>query len=52
MRFSEAAERQSQKRAIFHLFQKSEKIDFYKLHNLIDLSNAERSWDPIEAIDI
>ena len=52
VRFSEATERQSQKRAILHFFQKTEKIDFYKLQKLIDLSNAERSGAPIETIDI
>ena len=47
VRFSEAAEPQSQKRAIFNFFQKTEKIDFYKLQKLIDLSNPERSGAPI-----
>ena len=52
MRFSEAADGQSEKRAIFHLFQKPEKIDFHKLHNLIDLSNTERSGALIETTDM
>ena len=46
-RFSEAANGQIEKRAIFTFFQKVKKIDFYKSQKLIDLSNAERSWGPI-----
>ena len=47
VRFSEAANGQIEKRAIFMFFQKVKKIDFYKSQKLIDLSNAERSWGPI-----
>jgi len=43
-RFSEAANGQIEKRAIFTFFQKVKKIDFYKSQKLIDLSNAEISW--------